>query len=162
MSNDFKILRDEAFVLKGGTLYLMLLKDFDNFGVEVVNNKKTFGRKITKDRAEAEAMFDDLAGRLAEFAKISEAELFVSTCYAVNSIEKFKFVILVLDKVTTQADIVSMVSRIKFRTMIRFNYNKNKKETNALTVYVYIKGERKAFGLLVGTKTAKDLKFEFI
>ena len=162
MSNDFKILRDEAFVLKGGTIYLMLLKDFDNFGVEVVNRKNTFGRKTTKDRKEAEAMFDELAIRLSEFKKISDAETFIKTCFDINSLEKFKFATMALDKIITQKDIVSMTEKINFRTLLRFNYNKKKKEDGALTVYLYIKGEKKAFGLLVGTTKADDLKFEFI
>ena len=166
MSTDFRILKEETVPYKGGKLYLMLLRENARFGVEVVNREKTFGRKYASTRKEADKLFDLITDKLFKYKLIVDAENAIARCFSVDSNDKFIFVLVADDTILTQADISPLKEKVEFRTRIKLGYNKNKREKNALTIYIYLgsrlTSNQKAFGVLVGTRKAKDLKFELL
>lgn len=161
--NDFRVLLETTFNYKGGKLYLMLLRDSGRFAVEVVNKSKTFGRKFAKDRNEADDIFGLTSEKLSKYTSLLDAESSIKRCFSVKSMTKLKFLLTVDDNVITLSDIVSLRKKIDFRTRVKINYKRNAKEDNALTVYVYeSRRHKKPWGLFVGTREAKDLKFELL
>lgn len=163
MNTDFKIFREETFSFKGGKMYLMLLCEDGNFGVEVVNREKTFGRKNTKNRAEADFLFETISDKLLKYKVLAEAENAIVRCFEMNSINKLLFVLIAEDSITTQADIVVIHGKFEFITRPKFGYVKKKKELNGLTIYLYEnRSDKKPYGLLYGSTNANDFKFEFL
>lgn len=161
--NDFRIILENTFKFKEGKLYLMLLREDGRFGVEVVNREKTFGRRFAKDKAEADLLFDLTSKKLYKYKKKDDAESALKRCFSLKSIDTLKFMLFVDDNTISQADIMEMRSSIEFRTRVKIDYRKNKKEENALTIYIYESFKhKKPFGVLVGTREAKDLRFELL
>lgn len=162
MLNDFRILSEETFNFKGGKLYLMLLRENAKYGVEVVDREKSFGRKIVGSRSDADFLFESISNRLSKYKTIKDAETAIKRCFSLKDMNKLLFVLIVDDSTISQSDIKSLKKNINFRTRVKVDYLKSKKKENALTVYVYADSERKAFGVLTGTREAKDLKFELL
>jgi hypothetical protein len=157
MNTDFRILRENTFNLKGGKLYLMLLRENGNYGVEVVDREKTFGRKMSKDRKEADFLFDTIEDRLARYKNLKEAEKAIESCFGFKSLDKLLFVLIMDDRISCQADIVAMKGKVKFVTRPEFGDN------DSLTVYIFEnKTDKKPYGVLKGTTKVNDFKFELL
>lgn len=162
MNNDFRILMEDTFEFKGGKLYLMLMRENSNFGVEVMNRTKTFGRKMAKDREEADLLYDFVSDKIKKYKTITDAEDAIKRCFVFKSVDKLLFILMADDNVISQNDIVSLKDKVNLKTRVKINYLKNKKKKDALTVYVFLGSDKKAFGVLTGTLEAKDLKFELL
>jgi len=163
MNTDFRILSENTFNLKGGKLYVMLLRDNDNYGVEVVDREKTFGRKMTESRKQAEFLFDSVTERLSRYKNLKDAVFAIEKCFAFKSLDKLLFVLIMDDKVCSQADIVAMKGKFKFKTRLKFGYNKNVKDKDSLTVYIYEnQTAKKPYGVLFGSADSKNMKFELL
>lgn len=157
MNTDFRILRENTFNLKGGKLYLMLLRDNGSFGVEVADRTKTFGRKMTVDRNQADFLFDSIEERLSRYTCIQDAEKAIETSFKFKSLNKLMFVLIMDDKICSQDDIVNMGDNVKYYTRPQFGDNES------LTVYISEKKtDKKPFCVLTGTTKANDFKFELI
>lgn len=162
MLTDFRILKEETFNFKGGKLYVMLLRENAKFGIEVVDREKSFGRKFTANRDEADFLFESIANRLSKYKNIKDAEAAIKRSFSLEPIDKLLFVLIVDDSVISQNDIVSLKDKLKFKTRVKIDYFKKKKKENALTIYVYSDSEKKPFGVLIGTREAKDLRLELL
>lgn len=163
MNTDFRILSENTFNLKGGKLYVMLLRDNGNYGVEVVDREKTFGRKMTETRKQAEFLFDSISDRLNRYKCLKDAVNAIERCFALDSVDKVLFTLIMDDRVSAQADIVSMKGKVKFISQPLFNVKKDVKEKGALTVYIYEKRtDKKPYAVLVGTIKVNDFKFELL
>lgn len=163
MNTDFKILMECTFDYKGKKLHLMLLRENSMYGIEVVDNTKSFGRKMTDDRKDADHIFETLTERLNAFSSLKSAEDFLTETFAIKSLNKFRFSIMALYNVISQSDIVNMLNaKVKFKTRLQFGYNGSKKKKDALTVYIHLTNSKKPFGVLVGTTKANDFKFNFL
>ena len=163
MNTDFNILTEDTFSFKGGKLYVMLLVDGGKYGVEVVDRTKTFGRKMTDSRSDADFLFKSISDRLSRYTKLKDAEDAIVKCFALDSLNKVLFVLIMDDKVGSQADIVSIADKVKFVSKLKFGYSKKKRDKNALTVYIYEnRTDKKPYAVLVGTTNADDFKFELI
>lgn len=157
MNNDFRVIRENTFNLKGGKLYLMLLRDNGVFGVEVVDREKTFGRQMTNTRKEADFLFDSIVDRLDKFTSIKDAENAIKRCFKVKSTDKMMFVLIMDNKVSSQTDIVAIRDKIKFVTKVKFN-----REKGLMTIHVSENRTEKPFATLKGTDDGKNLIFELL
>ena len=164
MSNEFRILLEETFSFKGGKLYLMLLRENENFGVEVVDRDKTFGRKYTEDRKKADFLFETISNRLSAADKLSEAEKIVINAFTHQSIDKTIFTLTMYNRVCSQSDVVSLKkNKVNFHTRLQFGYRKKVKDKESVTIYVYEnRTDKKPFGILYGGLEAINLIFELI
>jgi len=160
MTTDFRILKEDTLTFKGGRLYLMLLCEKSRFGVEVVDNEKTFGRKFARSRAEADFLFESITNRLSKYKSLLDAEAALKRSFSSDDLDKILFILITDGAVVSQADITSLKEKINFKLKVKVDYLKNKKKKNALTIYVYLNSERKPFGVLTGTREAKDLRLE--
>lgn len=160
--NGFKILKEETINLKGGRLCVLLTSEKGKCGVEVVNDRRGFGRKYTDNRDEAEFLFDALFERISTYKKVADAEKAVKKCLSFRSIDKIVFVLLAEEKIVTQNFIVVLRKKIRFRTTIKLNYKRRIKKNGALTIYISSEFDKKPFGVFTGTDEAKDLKFKLI
>lgn len=135
----------------------MLLRENGNFGVEVADREKTFDRKMTKDRKEADLLFDSIEDRLARYKHLRDAEKAIETCFGFKSLDKLLFVLIMDDRISSQADIVAIKGRVKFVTRPKFG------DDDALTVYIFEnRADKKPYGVLKGTTRGDDFKFELI
>lgn len=163
MNTDFKIINENTFSFKGGKLYLMLLYENGEFGVEVVDHTKTFGRKIAKDYKSADFLFESVANRLSQYKCLEDAENAIIKCFAFDSLDKLLFVLIMDDRISSQADIVSIKNKFNFIINLKFGYKKKVKNSNYITIYVYEKiTDKKPYGLLYGSSMANDMKFELL
>jgi len=161
--NDFRVILESTFKFKEEKLYLMLLRENGMFGVELVDRKKTFGRKYTKDRKQADLLFDEISNRLSEFKSLHLAEEFIKDSFKTKSIDKLLFIIMANGKTITQNDIVKMKDKVNFNLKLKFDFERKVKKKDALTIYVYEKRlDKKPFGVMVGTTNGDDLKFELV
>jgi hypothetical protein len=157
MNTDFNILTENTFSFKGGKLYIMLLLDKGKYGVEVVDRGKTFGRKMTETRSDADFLFESISDRLDRCKNLSEAENAIVKCFALDSLDKTLLVLFMDDKIGSQADIVSIKGKVKFITKPKFG------DDDSLVVYIYEKRtDKKPYAVLKGTTKGDDFKFELI
>ena len=158
MTNDFRVIRENTFNLKGGKLYVMVLRDNGKYGVEVVDREKTFGRKMTDTNKEADLLFDSIVSRLNKYTVIKDAELAIKRCFKFKSINKILFVLVMDNKISSQADIVSIGDKVKFVTKVKFNRIKG-----LITINVFeSRDEKKPFATLTGKDNGKSLIFHLI
>lgn len=154
---EFRILRENTFSLKGGKLYLMLLRENGIFGVEVADRAKTFGRKMAKDRKGADFLFDSIEERLSRYDNVKDAEKAIENCFGFKSLDKLMFVLVMDDRICSQSDIVAIKGKIKFITRPEFG------ENDSLEVFISEnRTDKKPYAVLKGTTKGDDFKFELI
>lgn len=156
--SDFRILTEETFSYKGGKLYLMLLKDFDKFGVEVVDRAQTFGRKYTKDRKEAEYLFDIIKKRLNTYKHFDVAVCAIKRSFERNNLNETMFLLVAEERITSQTKIGRMVKKFKLNVVSKAGIYRDSRKKGAITIYVYFGG--KVFGRFYGTRFGEDFSFE--
>ena len=159
MNTDFRVIAEETFSYKEGKLYLMLINENNQFSIEVVDKKKTFGRQLTKDREQADLLYNQFIKSLSSYEGFVQAEEAVVECLKLKTVDKMVFFLLTKDTIITQKDIVNLKGKIIFKTRVKIEYHRNIKKENGLTVYVYLNSDKKAFGVLIGNREAQDLKF---
>ena len=161
--NNFRIILENTFKFKEGKLYLMMIRENEVYGVEVVDREKTFGRKYAKNREQADLLFDKISTKLSKLKRLSDAEQVIERCFSSKTIDKTLFILMADDKILTQTDIVKMNNQIEFWMTVKIGFNKMVKDEDSLTVYVYETSKRKKpFGVLVGDAFGKNLKFELL
>jgi hypothetical protein len=157
---EFRILKEETFSYKGGKLYLMLLKDFDKFGVEVVDRIQTFGRKYAKDRKEAEYLFDIITKRLNTYKDIDVATCAIKRCFARKNLNETMFLLVAEERITSQTKIGRMVKKFKLNVEAKVGYFRDSRKKGAITIYIYFGG--KVFGRFYGTRFSDDFSWEVL
>jgi hypothetical protein len=163
MDTDFKVINENTFSFKDGELYVMLLRENGEFGVEVVDREKTFGRKITQDYKTADFLFESVINRLSQYKCLEDAENAIMKCFAFDSLDKLLFVLIMDDRISSQSDIVSIESKFNFIIRLKFGYRKKIKNKNSITIYVYEKiTDKKPYALLYGSDMANDMRFELL
>lgn len=163
MNTDFRIIKENTFSLKGGKLYTMLLRENGVFGVEVVDRTKTFGRKFAKTFEDAEFLFDSIAERIAQYKDLTDAENAIARCFAFKSLDKLLFVLIMDDRLSSQADIVAIKGKFKFRTRLKFGYRKKVKDIDSLTIYIYdTETSKRPYAVMYGAADAQKLIFELL
>lgn len=156
--NDFRILKESTFNMKGGKLYLMMLREEGRFGVEVVNRSETLGRQFGDDRPCAESMFDKLEEKLSKIQMLSEAETTIRGMLSLKPNE-FKFVLSSDDVVLSQAEVGRLMIKHK-PTSVKTKYNQlfDAKKKGSITIYVFF--GKKPIGRFAGVRFGKNFKFE--
>ena len=159
---DFRILEESTFNLKGGKLYLMLLRENGKFGIEVVNREKTFGRKYTDSQKKANLLFDIITNKLSVYTTLADAENCVIRCFSLKSVNKLMFILTADGKETTQGDIQKLREEgiIEFKMDVQFGFLKDKKKKDAISIYISETRHSKPYGVLFGMNDG-NLKMTF-
>lgn len=162
MSDDFKIIQESTKKFVGGELCVMLILCKGIFSVEVVTQNKSFGRKATKDREQAEFLFQTIEDSIFRYSKLVDASATLEKCFSFKTIDKIIFVIYVQDRIISQDDIVYLRKHIHFRTIIKNGYYDKVKQPGIVTIYIVPDFDKKPFGYLVGKDTLRELQFKLL
>ncbi len=157
---DFKIINETSKRFLGGELCVMLILCKGIYSVEVVTQKKTFGRKPTTSKEQAELLFKTIEDSIFRYSKLVDASETLEKCFTFKTIDKIIFVIYVQDRIITQDDIVYLRKNIKFRTKIKNGFYDKIKQDGTVTIYIVPDFDKKPFGYLVGTEYLRDLQFK--
>lgn len=155
MNTNFKILRDETFDYKNRKrFFLMLIKEFDRYAIEIVTEEKSYGRKFLKDKAEAEDVFEFLETILGT---AEDYELLLNTLNSfkvLRGANEIKFIFTVYNKKYTQAQIGALINKFSL------NLNGSVTPSKKMTIKVTFTGSRVSFGKFMGTFLKKDFIFK--
>lgn len=159
----FIVLKEQTFKFKEVKLYLMLLLVNEHFGVEIVNNKETFGRKHLDKRKEAEKLFDLIDDRVCRCKNLPDAEAAMKRCFSLKKLNQMVFVLLAEDKILSQHEIGRIVINNKpDKVKTKYDYLGNKKQKGAITIYVFFDTKRKPIGRFSGKRFSKEFTWESI
>lgn len=162
MNTDFRILSENTFNLKADKLHLMLLRENGNFGIEVVDHEKSFGRVFARDRTQADLLFELLEKRLDKSRYTLQAEIFLRTLFSLGSIDKMLFLLAVDGARISEAAIGRLVRKFKLSVRSRKDFIAGKKKRGAITIWVCFESRGKMFGRFSGTRLGKDFLFELL
>ena len=160
MNNDFKVLLENTFKFKEGKLYLMLLHDNGAYAIEVVDRYKTFGRKYSNNRKEAELLFNTVINKLAPIKTLITAESLIKDSFGRTEIREIIFLLSLEDRNISQKEIGKLVIALKIKVKAKQNYLCAKRKKGAITIYVFFDIKKKAIGRFFGTRFSDDFKFE--
>ena len=160
MTTEFRVLNENTFDYKNGKLYLILLRDADKFGVEVVDRAKTFGRKHFADLAQAKEVFELISKKLASSKTLDTAESLIKAALGKkNSLETI-FILTVANKKLCQDSIGDLTNKFKFKVKSRYNLLGDEKKRGAITIHVFFGDKKKPTGRFKGTRFGSDFIFE--
>lgn len=162
MGEDFRILSETTVNFKGEKLYIMLLRESDKFGVEVVDKEKTFGRKYANNRKEAEFLFEVISTKLSSYRKIKLAEKAIIESFKLKAVDKTILFLYAYEKTLSRNLIKKMARKLKFKIRIIEGLYEGNKIEGVITINVYFNEENKVFGKFVGTLLDKDFIFELV
>jgi len=158
MNNDFRILNECTISFKKDKLYIMLLREFDEFGVEVASKTEGFGRKFAEDKIQATELFNAIVDKLATIKSFEKAKSEVKTCFAFKNINEINFLLNSEDVIRSQSSIGKLRVAFKFKVKAKLNYKGNEKNKGSITIYVYF--SKKPIGRFIGTHLGDDFIFE--
>ncbi len=158
--DDFRIIQENTLNYKGNRLFVMMLRDGDKFGVEVVDKTKTFGRKYTENRKEAEKLFDVLSSRLKRCDDLAIAEKAIKMSFERMVFKEIVFLLTVGDKMFTQKECGRMVAEFKLSVLPFYNVLLDEEKQGALTVEFWFEKGGASIGRYAGTRFSNDFKFE--
>ena len=159
---EFRILKEHTFKFKEGKLYLMLLREGDRFGVEVVDRNKTFGRKYTTDRKEADLLFNTIEKRLSVYNDLLSAEFKIKSCLKKTDLKEMMFLLSLEDREMSQAEIGQLLIKQKFQVKTKYNVCRTEKKDGSITIYVFFDIKKKALGRFYGERFSKKFKWELL
>ncbi len=126
--SEFRILNENTFSLKGNKLYVMLLRENGNFGVEVVDRHKTFGRKFAEDKQEADALFEIITQKISLCKSLEEAEQMIESSFKRKNTKETLFLLLVKDAKLSQEDFGKLVAKFKLKVKPKYNFLLDKRK----------------------------------
>ena len=163
---DFRVVDEATFSFKKNKLYVMLLREYGEFAVEVANKTEGFGRKFAEDKVMAVSLFDAIIDRLSSINTIEKAETTIKNCFSLKNINEIIFLLKSEDVVRTQVSIGDLYDSFKFKVKAKTNYRGDKKSKGGITIYIYFNKNKKPIGRFIGTdyignkNGGKDFIFE--
>jgi len=153
MNTEFKILNEETFSYKrNNKLFLMLLRDGDTYGVEIVSAHDSYGRKFCKDRTQAEKVFEFLTNKLSSMNDYDSTITLLETCKKLG-IGEMKFMFLVYNKKFDQVAIGKLIT--EFKLII-----KSRVRDKTMIIKLFKAKGSASFGEFRGTFLKKDFIFK--
>lgn len=155
MSPDFKILQEHTFHYKNNKEFcMMLLKADGTYGVEVVNQKESFGRINCKVRKQAESIFNSITHFVYPRLTYEEVCRFFQFLRKANTQDKILFLLRSYNKTRlSQTQIGNIID--EFGLTIKSAIRKDQK----MAIKVFFPKERKPFGEFNGTFLKKNFAF---
>ena len=160
MSGDFRILNEHTINFKKDKIYVMLLKELGNFGVEVTSKEKGYGRKFAEDKAKATELFDAIATKLSKIKTFELAEKKLKSYFSIKDINEVLFLLNSEDVVRSQASIGDLNVNFKLKTKPHYDTKGDAHSEGSVTLDVYFGKKRKPIGRFIGTRFGEDFIFE--
>lgn len=160
MSDEFRILNESTISFKNNKLYVMLLKEFDEYGVEVATKNEGLGRKFTENKDKAIELFDAVADKLNTIKNFEKAEDKIKTYFTLKDINEIIFLLKSEDVVRSQVSIGDLYVSFKFRVKTKYDTKGDDYCLGAITIYIFFKNKRKPIGRFIGTYLGEDFIFE--
>lgn len=160
MNNDFRILNESTIDFKNNKLYVMLLREFGEYGVEVASKTDGLGRKFAEDKDKATRLFEAVAEKLSKIKNFEKAETKIKSYFELKDINEIIFLLESEDVVRSQVSIGDLY--VSFKLKVKSHYDKKGDEycLGAITIYVFFKNKRKPIGRFIGTRFGDDFTFE--
>lgn len=153
MSTEFKILNEETFSYKrNNKLFLMLLRDGDTYGVEIVSAHDSYGRKFCKDRAQAEKVFDFLTKKLFAMTDYDSTITLLEMCRKLG-LGEMKFIFMVHNKKFDQVGIGKLITEFNLKIKSRVRHK-------VMVIRLFKSKSGACFGEFTGTFLKKDFIFK--
>lgn len=161
--SDFRVLSEVTFNFRGDKLYLMLLRDSNKYGVEVVDRDKTFGRKFARDRSNAEYVYNTISKRIDRCKSIEEANNIITKAFSRRSLTETVLLFMVDEKVLSQNKVGEIIFDLNLNVAKSTNdFFLNKTKKGYLTIFIRIKSDKAVFGCFAGKRFGKNFKFHLL
>ena len=158
--NDFYILDERTVNFKNNKLYVMLLKEFGEFGVEVASKSKGLGRKFAKDKDKASELFDAVADKLSHIKSFEQAETRIKSYFSLKDVNEIIFLLKSEDVVRSQTSIGDLSVYFRFKAKSKYDCKGDVNCLGAITIYVFFGKKKKPIGRFIGTRFGDDFIFE--
>lgn len=160
MNNEFRILNESTINFKSNKIYIMLLKEFGEYGVEVASKNEGFGRKFAENKDKAIELFDALGEKLNDIKSFEQAKERLKSYFKIKDINEILFLLKSEDVVRSQVSIGDLYIYFKLKTKVKYDTKGDDHCLGAITIYTFFKNRRKAIGRFIGTRFGEDFVFE--
>ncbi|HUU87999.1 MAG TPA: hypothetical protein VMX17_09620 [Candidatus Glassbacteria bacterium] len=160
MNNDFRILGENTISFKKDKLYVMLLRDSGEFGVEVTTKSEGLGRKLLESKEKAVELFDALSEKLLKEIDIAKAINSVKVYFKLKDINEVLFLLNSEDIVRSQNSIGDLYDLFKFKVKTKYDTKGDDYLLGSITIYIFFKNKTKPIGRFSGTRFGDDFIFE--
>lgn len=160
MSEEFRILNESTISFKNNKLYVMLLKELGEYGVEVASKSEGFGRKFAEDKAKATELFEAVADKLSRIKNFELAERKIKSYLSLKDVNEIIFLLQSEDVVRTQVSIGDLYVSFKLRTKASYDTRGDDYCLGAITIYIFFGKKKKPIGRFIGTRFGDDFIFE--
>jgi len=160
MSEEFRILNESTVSFKNNKLYIMLLREFGEYGVEVASKTEGLGRKFAEDKAKATELFDAVAEKLVNIKSFERAEEKIKSYFSLKDINEIIFLLKSEDVVRSQISIGDLCVYFRFKAKSKYDTKGDEYCLGAITIYIFFGKKKKPIGRFIGTRFGDDFVFE--
>lgn len=151
----FKILLEERHKYKKDTLYVLVFRDGENYGIDVTNSTSNFGRVILDDKDKAAYLFSVLNEYIDEQEDYMDACVYISSILSYDTYEK-----IILSLHTYRRNIEKMEAYALIQ-MLGLNKTEKKSSLGTHIIRAYKKGEENLFGEFILVSDTGKYIFHF-
>lgn len=153
--NSFRIIVEEKHKYKKDSLFVLMFRDGENFGIDVTNSTSSFGRVIIDNKDDANYLFSLLNDY------IEEQDGYLNACVYVNSIlsyETYEKIILSLHTHGRNIEKMEAYAIIKMLGLIRED---KKSITGMHIIKIFKTGAQEAMGEFISISDTGKYMFHF-
>lgn len=153
--NSFRIIAEETHKYKKDSLFVLVFRDGEKYGIDVTNSTSNFGRVIISDREKANYLFSVLN----EY--ITEQKDYMDACIHINSILSYNSYEQIILSLHTYRRNVEKMEAYAIIQMLGMGKKDKRLVLGTHMIRVYNKGEEGAVGEFISISDTGKYMFHF-
>jgi hypothetical protein len=153
--NSFRIIAEETHKYKKDSLFVLVFRDGEKYGIDVANSTSNFGRVIVDDRDKASYLFS----LINEY--IDEQEGYMDACIYIDSILSYDTYERIILSLHTYRRNIEKMEAYALIQMLGFNKTEKKTTFGTSMIRIYKKGEEDLFGEFISIADTGKYMFHF-
>ena len=153
--NSFRIIAEETHKYKKDSLFVLVFRDGEKYGIDVTNSTSNFGRVTIGDRDKAGYLFTLLNEYIDEQADYMDACTYIDSILSYDTYEK-----IILSLHTYRRNIEKMEAYALIQ-MLGFNKTEKKSSFGTGIIKIFKKGEEDLFGEFISISDTGKYMFHF-
>jgi len=153
--NSFRIIAEETHKYKKDSLFVLVFRDGEKYGIDVTNSTSSFGRVNIGDKYKAGYLFSLINEYIDEQEGYMDACIYIDSILSYNTYEE-----IILSLHTYRRNIEKMEAYALIQ-MLGFNKTEKKSTFGTSMIRIYKKGEDDLFGEFISISDTGKYMFHF-
>lgn len=153
--NSFRIIAEETHKYKKDSLFVLVFRDGEKYGIDVTNSTSSFGRVTVDDKDKASYLFTLLNEYIEEQADYMDACVYTSSIISYNTYEE-----IILSLHTYRRNVEKMEAYAVIQ-MLGLGKKDKRLIIGTHVIKVFIKGDDREFGEFISISDTGKYMFHF-